>query len=184
MDLHGPGPQSSSASLRISQFQARSNGRHLLHPEREGHPSRSPHRRRKVHLLSGARSGARRAEHRRLAADLADAGPGRSRQRARYTRSLPQQLAGKGGAEPSPLLDKGRIGSPALCLPRKAREPESGAAGRRDSSPTPDHRRGPLHRRMGARLPPQLSPARPSALPVGNAANGRVDRQRHTRRPS
>jgi hypothetical protein len=109
---------------RASQGAERSRGRALC-ARRAGLARRPAHRRRQVALLPGAGAGRPRAGlgGGRLAADLADEGPGRRAHRQRRRRRLHQQRAVARGAPPGARGARRRAGAAALRV--------AGAAGRR-----------------------------------------------------
>ena len=144
---------------------------------------RDAHRGGEVDLLPGPGAGRRRGGPGRVAAHLADEGPGRHPGRQRRLGRLLQQRAvvraeaggdGRGARGPLP---------PALRLARAAgrrgrrRVPRPGRLGRRAGA-VRGHRRGPLHQPVGPRLPAGLPPARPAARPVPGGQPARLHRHR------
>ena len=132
-------------------------------------------------MLPGAGDRQRRSRHRRLAADLADEGPGRHAGRQRRVGGLLQQLDA-GGAEGRSGARRPRrqvpaalrgAGTPGRRRRRRVPEPAVVAAGQLHR-----RRRSPLHQPVGPRLPPRVP--RSSR---GCASAGRRSACTPTRRP-
>ncbi len=109
-----------------------------------------------VAVLPGALPGARGHRRRHLAADRADAGPGRRPRRARGAGRLPQLHPDHGRATRGRAGLRRRRARPALPRPRAARRGRDAAAARRRPDRALRHRRGPLRLGLGPRLPSRL----------------------------
>ncbi len=115
--------------------------------------------------------------------DRPDEGPGRRPDRAGAPGDPAQQHARPRRAAVAPRRDRGRPVRPGLRRPRAVPQPPV----RRDDAPgparAPGGRRGPLHQRVGPRLPPRLRPDRPGPPPDRLAPVHRPDRHGHRPRP-
>ncbi len=140
-------------------------------------------RRRQVPLLPDPGAVPTGGGDRRLAADLADEGPGRRPGRQRRARRFLQLLSHRRRGPPGPGQTPCRGTRPALPRPGAADERGvPGAAGRDPHCPV-RHRRGALRLPVGARLPSRVHPARPAAPGFSPGAAAGADRHRRSPDP-
>ena len=130
-------------------------------------------RRRQVALFPGSGPAPAGLAVVRLAAHLADEGPGRRAGRLRRSGRLRQQHALVRGKAPRRRRDPGRAAEAALPVARTADDGADARIPQGGPAVFLRRRRGALHQRMGARFP--------SRIPDAAAAEGKVSRRRHSR---
>ncbi len=183
------------AHLRVRQLQELPAAGHRARGRRRRRAGADAHRRRQVGHLPDPRADAAGSGRGRLAADRADAEPGRGARGGRRARGLPQlhaQFRRRGGGRTpaarrrtGPRLRRARAARHG-ALPAPARRPR---AGRRAGAVR--HRRGALRVAVGPRLPPRVRAACAAARTVpGGAAHRahghgrRADAHRDRRAPA
>ncbi len=176
-------PSSSSAASWLLRVPPAAGGHHPRRPRRARRHRPPAHGRRQEPLLPAPRRRAPRPHGRRLAAHRADEGPGRRPRRGGRAGHLPQlHPRARRGRSPRPRPPRGAL-PPAL---RRARAAHDAGLPRRPAGRRGERgrrRRGPLHQRVGARLPPGVPPDRgPPRPPPRRPPEGAL-RDRHRARP-
>ena len=180
--------------LRLRRLPPRPGGGGRRRAGRPRRARRDADRRRQVALLPAAGADARRPHDRRLAARLADAGPGRRRCGAiAPERGRARQRAAERRREPRGAASARPPASCGCCTSRPERFASPGFLEQveRRRHRAVRRRRGALRLAVGPRLPPRLlPPRRRRALPEGardRGADGDRDaagRARHRRAPA
>ena len=163
-------PRRRAPPAGLRALPARAAGSHRAAARRRAPPARRPHRRRQEPRLPASGHLARRHHARRLAADLAHAGPGTDARGARHRGHLPGLDPRRRRDATAPRRPRRRPPRPRLRRPRAARLPGVSGASARARVPAGRHRRGPLHQRVGARLP--------AGIPGAGRGPGRAEGRR------